>query len=326
MTRIGVVSSGAETVSMLDVETLQEVSRTKVAAQPHEAVLDRGRGVVLVTHPYEHGTYNSPGPAQNMISVLDASSTPRVVDQIEFPQGAAPHGMAIDEVRDELFVTVESDEGGLAIVDLKSRQVQTILPTGGRPHWCAYSERHRTVLLTCKANPWIVAVDIESGGSRRLPWAAGSEGVATSLDGRSFYATFGTVGSGHSSLVRISADTGEELARANFPTELCPVHVTPTGDVLVADFVTSAAGSRTRRGTAFLLDANSLLTLRTYEVGQGAITAFSDAQGRGYVSSLWDGTLTVLDLARDGAQRCVHLDAITRNRAGQGAHGVFVVE
>lgn len=72
------------------------------------------------------------------------------------------------------------------------------------------------MLLTCKADPWLVAVDLDRSTRRRLPWPGGSEGVAASLDGESFYVARGTVGSGSSSLVKVSAVTGEELARAAF--------------------------------------------------------------------------------------------------------------
>jgi len=322
---VGVVSSTGGKLKVLDHAALSHLKSVPLDPQPHEALVADRRGEVYVTHTYRHGTYNAAGPAHHLITVLRSSDlTP--LEEIALPAEAAPHGLVLDAEQNRLFVTVESDGGGLAIVDLNTRRCE-VIKTGGRPHWCAFSFATNEVVLTCKENPWLVVVDTVTKAVRRLDWPSGSEGIEVSRDGRYMYVTQGTAGKAPYGLAKLDLTTGEIVAECANNAALVPVHMTTEGYLLTAEFdVRPPAEGRpagVRPGHGYRLDPDTLDIQADWPIGRGGISITSDSDGRGYFSALTDGTVTVVDLLQGSIIDQVTVDA-GDGGPNQGAHGIVI--
>jgi YVTN family beta-propeller protein len=146
----GFSSNGKEAKSSLvDLKTLQTVSKTDTGANPDAIVYEPNRREVYV--------FNHTG---NSCTVIDAKSA-SVVTTIQL--GGSPEFAAVDEAAGRIYCNIE-DKSEVAVIDTLKHEViaRWALAPGEEPSGIALDARHHRLFAGCH-NKTMVMLDTETG-------------------------------------------------------------------------------------------------------------------------------------------------------------------
>jgi len=172
-----VVNQKSDTITLVDLATLEAYRHVPVVGGPHEAAASPDGRTVVVTN------YNKPGAPQKTLSViaLPSGETLRTIDLGEY---AMPHDVRwVDAER--VVCTVEADSA-LLVVNVNDGRVERVFQTGNRgSHMLALSEDRKRLYCSNMGGGSVSAFDFESGAKLKdIPTGKECEGVGVSLDGR----------------------------------------------------------------------------------------------------------------------------------------------
>ncbi|MFF9063897.1 YncE family protein [Streptomyces sp. NPDC014891] len=329
---LAVVSQSGPTVSFFDASTDRHLGGVDVPAEPHELCFDATRRLLWCSLTYHSGYYHANGGRRSDLAVLDPD-TRRVVEIVDLGPEHGPHGLALDAVRDRLYVSVEGSDdrpGGVVVIDTATRRPLGRIDTDAPgPHWFAVDPAGRTGFATNKEAPFVSVVDLEGGVLVAKAEVPGSEGLAVSADGSQVfvagpYADFAATGARSAPGIRV-LDVRTASVVDVLPTRdvVLPVHLTSTGRLLAGEVRTTAdPGSRLGRpapGRLTVFAAGTRERLGEVEVGLFPLTVTSSPDGRlAYVSCAVSSTVDIVDL--ETLERLTRLDVAKRGEAG--AHGL----
>jgi len=162
----GFSSNGKEAKSsVVDLKTLQTVSKTDTGANPDAIVYEPNHREVYV--------FNHTG---NSCTVIDAKSA-SVVTTIQL--GGSPEFAAVDEAAKRIYCNIE-DKSEVAVIDSSKHQVVARWPLapGEEPSGIALDARHHRLFAGCH-NKMMVMLDTETGKViTTVPIGAGVDGCA----------------------------------------------------------------------------------------------------------------------------------------------------
>jgi YVTN family beta-propeller protein len=162
----GFSSNGKEAkASVVDLKTLQTVSKIDTGANPDAIVYEPSRREVYV--------FNHTG---NSCTVIDAKSS-SVVTTIQL--AGSPEFAAVDEAAGRIYCNIE-DKSEVAVIDTSKHEVvaRWALAPGEQPTGIALDARHHRLFSGCH-NKMMVMLDTESGKViGAVPIGAGVDGCA----------------------------------------------------------------------------------------------------------------------------------------------------
>ncbi len=146
-TRVYVVNSGGDTVSILDPAANKVVGSIRVSPNPHGLVFSPDRTTLYVTS--ETG---------NVLDVVDRRGS-KVVRRV--PLGRRPNNLALTPDGRRLYICIR-DEGNVEIVDTRSLTVVKKVPVGKTPHNVYCSADGKWMIATSMGDRKIVAINTET--------------------------------------------------------------------------------------------------------------------------------------------------------------------
>jgi len=162
----GFSSNGKEAkASVVDLKTLQTVSKIDTGANPDAIVYEANRGEVYV--------FNHTG---NSCTVIDAKSA-SVVTTIQL--AGSPEFAAVDEAAGRIYCNIE-DKSEVAVIDTSKHEVvaRWALAPGEEPSGIALDARHHRLFVGCH-NKLLVMLDTNKGKViANAPIGAGVDGCA----------------------------------------------------------------------------------------------------------------------------------------------------
>ncbi|MEV7525406.1 YncE family protein [Streptomyces sp. NPDC091371] len=343
MTQIGknadflaVASQSGSTITFFDAADFRRLSVLEVPNEPHELCFDPVRRRLYATITYRSGYYHANSGRAHELVVIDPDRR-RILNIVDLSPERAPHGIALDPSGRLLWVSVEAydaEDGALVALDADSlKPVRRVPVAAPGPHWFALAPDGSRAYSANKEAPFLSVVDTGAAGSAgtfgRIP-VPGSEGIATSPDGRFVYAAapkgdFGVTGTVPDAGVRvIDTATGALVLTHRTDGFVFPVHATATDLVLAGELRMRAGGPGLGEQAPGLLHVYGTDGSEhgCVEVGAFPLTITSSPDGRyGYVAAVSSSTVTVVDLARLKVVTTLHVD----RTAEAGAHGLAYI-
>ncbi|WP_371476912.1 YncE family protein [Kitasatospora sp. NBC_00315] len=329
---LAVVGQGGPSVSFFDAVSDRHLGSVETLAQPHELCFDPSQRLLWCTMTYHSGYYHANGGPRTELTVIDPD-TRRIVEVVDLAPEHAPHGLALDQARGRLYVSVEGSAdrpGGVVVIDTRTgRPVGRIDTDAPGSHWVAIDAAGRTAYVANKEAPFVSVLDLDRAALVAKVEVPGSEGLAVRADGTRAYvaAPYGgafAAGDGPAPGIAVidtrTATVVETLATRN---RVLPLHLTSTGRLLAGEVRVEhdAAGRVARmapgRLTVFSTDTHE--QLGAVEVGLCPLTVSSSPDGRiAYVACYASSTVDVVDL--ETLRRLARLDLT--GLGGSGAHGL----
>ena len=172
-----VVNQKSDSITLVDLATLEAYRHVKVVAAPHEAAVSPDGRTVVVTN------YARPGAPQRWLSViaLPSGETVRTIDLTPYRK---PHDVRwVDAER--VVCTAEADSA-LLIVHVGTGAVERVIRTGNAlSHMLALSTDRRRIYCSNMTAGSVSAFDFATGEKLAdIPTGKECEGVGVSPDGR----------------------------------------------------------------------------------------------------------------------------------------------
>lgn len=313
-----VVNTWSEDAVFYDLDTFEELHRFDVPPQPHEIRHDRKRGVVYVTLPYRDGFYDIHEQKASELVVIDLESR-KVAEVIDLSPEVGPHGMCLDEASDVLWMSVETDEGGVIGLDLESREIVGRVSTGkgdGKPHWMTMLSDASKIYTANKESRFASVVDLKAGELKaQVPMPGGSEDVELGPDESRLF-----VSSREDPVLHvIDTATDEECGRVELDDVPGRLHLTTDGKLIVTHFhFPYQTAGKIEPGRISIVDPETHEQLRSMTVGRGPVDLTSSPDGKlGYICNAQSGTVFEVDLES--------MDIRHSAVAGDAPHGVMVI-
>jgi len=317
-TTLLVVNTWSEDAVFYDLADLNEVVRFKLPPQPHEIRHDRKRNLIYVSLPYRDGFYDIHEEEASELVVIDLESK-EVTDVIDLSPELGPHGMCLDERSDVLWMSVETDEGGVIGFDLESREQFTKITTGkgeGKPHWMTMLAEKGKIYTANKQSRFASVVDVEDGVLKcEIPTPGGSEDVELNADGSRLF-----ISSREDRVLHvIDTESDEECARVELDDTPGRLQMTGDGKLIVTHFhFPYQTGGKIEPGRISIVDPESLEQVRSMTVGRGPVDLTSSPDGKlGYICSANSGTIWEIDLDEMDLRRAVTV--------GTAPHGIMLL-
>lgn len=128
------------------------------------------------------------------LSVINCRKQRTIVDTIDISPYKGPHGIALDQARDILYVSVEGGipgskaAGGIVGIDLATRKVVKAIASGHYSHWFVMTPDGRKAYTCNKEAGFVSVVDlIREKLLGKIDMAGGCEQPGISRDGRWVY-------------------------------------------------------------------------------------------------------------------------------------------
>ncbi|MEU6480351.1 YncE family protein [Streptomyces sp. NPDC047017] len=305
------VSQSTAAVSFFDAASDQYLGAVETLAEPHELCFDPVHRLLWCTQTYRSGFYHAHSGRRTELTVIDPDLR-RVVEVVDLAPEQAPHGIALDAVRNRLYVSVEGSAdrpGGVVVIDTGTRRPVGRIDSGAPgSHWVALDAAGRTACVANKEAPFVSLLDLERGTLTAKAGVPGSEGVAVSADGtRAFVAapyngSFAAPGDRPApgiQVVDIESATVVDTLPAQDP--VMPLHLTGAGLLLAGEVAVEPerrpGGVRMAPGRLTVFSAATGERLGGLEVGRCPLTITSSPDGRiAYVASYASGVVDVVDL------------------------------
>ncbi|QTD50854.1 YncE family protein [Sulfidibacter corallicola] len=159
-------------VAVVNTTSWRVVAAVPVASYPQRLYLQQDGSFLWVAH-------------RGGVSAVSCE-TFEVVARVD--TGPGPHDLVGDRDNRYLFVA-NSGADSVSVVDMRQRRKTTDLPVGRQPISLSYSATAESVLVACRKDGVIAAIDVASRTLRaRMPTAPGLRQVAFAPDGRLAFA------------------------------------------------------------------------------------------------------------------------------------------
>ena len=174
-----VVNQASDTVTLVDLATLEAYRHVPVVGGPHEVAVSEDGARAIVTNYRKRG-----GDTQKTLSLLSLpdGDTLKTIDLGEF---RAPHD--VHWVNGRQVVTTVEDNQALLLVDVETGRIERVYKTGrGGSHMLALSPDKRRLWSSNMSGGGSVSVfDFETGEKiRDIDTGKECEGIGVSPDGR----------------------------------------------------------------------------------------------------------------------------------------------
>ena len=172
-----VVNQKSDTITLVDLATLEAYRHVPVVGGPHEAAASPDGRSVVVTN------YAKPGAPQKSLSLI-ALPSGETIRTINLGEYRMPHDVRwVDAER--VVCTVEADSA-LLVVNMTTGKVERVFETGNRgSHMLALSKDRKRLYCSNMGNGSVTAFDFASGAKLKdIPTGSECEGVGVSPDGR----------------------------------------------------------------------------------------------------------------------------------------------
>ncbi len=321
-TQMMVVNCWGEDAVFYDLDTLPETARITLPPQPHEIRHDPKRNLVYASLPYLDGFYDIHKNKAHDLIVIDPDMK-EVVGVVDLSPNAGPHGLYLDTDRDLLWISVESDGGGVLALDLTSRKVTQRIPTGegeGRPHWMTGTRDGRTIYTANKQSRFVSVLDTVSGSLvAQIPVPGGAEDVELSADETRLYITSRELPVLHVA----DTTTNQETSRIELDDLPGRVLLPKDGKLVVTffHFPYQTPSGRAEQGRIAIVDPQTASQERTITVGMGPMDFTTSVDGSLlYVTNSRSGTMYEIGLEEFDVRR-----AIRTGPLGHASHGVLLL-
>lgn len=298
-TRMLVVNTYGKDAAFYDLETFTETKRFELPPTPHEIRHDTKRGLAYVTLPYKDGFYDIHEAKASDLAVIDLERE-EVVEVIDLSPEVGPHGMHLDASTDLLWMSVETDGGGVVALDLESREIVARIATGdgdGKPHWITGSADGSTIYTANKESRFVSVIDVVAGELKaQIPMPGGSEDVELNQDGSRLF-----VSSRELPVVHV-VDTATDEVCGEVKVEELPgrLQMTSDGKLVVTHFnvkVVEGESIRFLQGRVSIVDPEELTVKQSIAVGKAPCDLITSPDGSvAYVTNAQSGTLFEVDL------------------------------
>ncbi|MEP5765057.1 MAG: YncE family protein [Halieaceae bacterium] len=259
-------NKSAASVSLLDLDSGEEVALALTDPGPHEIAVSADGKLAVVTN---YGTAEAPGRSLSVIDIVEG----KTVGTIDLGKYTRPHGILFLPDARRALVTAEG-AGVLLLVDIYLGVVEAAISTGQRgSHMLAYDASGQRAYVANIASNSVSLINVRDRELLSFEGTGrGAEGIALAANGRDLW----VANRGEDTVSLLDArylDSKEKLELPGFPirVEIMPL----SGKVLV----TSA-----RSGELSIIDPQSLAVERTVSLGlqrQGAADGlFADLFGK----------------------------------------------
>lgn len=338
---LSVVSSNGRNIHFFNAKTYEKLGSVESpVTEPHELCVDSKRQLLYVSITYRSGIYGHAEEKSHEILVIDLS-TFTIIEMIDISPELAPHGLAFDERNDLLYASVESNGGGVVVINPNTRKVINRISTGAKgSHWFAIHPDGTKGYSANKEAPFVSVLDLckkELLSKISIPF--GSEEIAISPKGHRVYvpspSLSGDCKNEQPALSMINTETDEIIKTTIFSELIHPVHVTNDGKVLLGHLRFQEKNGATSReigdsapGYVSILDGETLQVLGTIEIDLFPLNIRSSSDGTiGYVSNFKSGTVSVLDLINYKNVHTINLNEGDQSAPSvQNAHGIAYIE
>ena len=285
-----VANQGSHSVSAIDVNARTERTLA-IPIAPHNVQMCGPKVLLAVGFLDVSGSYGMVGEPGRLLSI-DPKAL-RVRSGIDI--GSSPAHVVCDSKGRLAYVTL-SGENAVAVVDVASMRRLAKIPVGRYPHGLRMSSDDRTLFVANVRDDDISVVDVRARRLVRNIAVGGSPNqVAVSPDGKMVYATL----SNTNEVVRVNVAQGRVTKRLRLG--LNPAQVTITNDG--KELVVANEGTLDSPGSdVVIVDAATLLPIAAVTVANGPYGVAIDGR-RAYVTSVFSGALTSIDLVRHRAIR-----------------------
>jgi YVTN family beta-propeller protein len=175
-----VANKSEDSVSLVNLRTLQVVGKVATGRGPHEvAVSPDGKWAFAA---------NYEGPGDN-ISILDLKAREEK-GRIRLDPYRRPHGLAISKDGTRLYVTCEANQSVLEI-ETATGKIVRVFPTGQRiTHMLALAPDGRRLYAANIGSGSVTVLDLMAGRAvAHIATGAGCEGIDVAPDGKEIWAT-----------------------------------------------------------------------------------------------------------------------------------------
>jgi YVTN family beta-propeller protein len=269
-----------------DPKTFQETASIETPKNPHDLVISADHKFAYVPI-YGAGIYNRNPNPEHEVEVVDLAAH-KIVATIDLLPYHAPHGIQIG-ASGTLYVACDADRT-IVMIDSKTRKVTGTLDSEGTGHWIAVLPDESKLYVANKADKFYVTViDLKTRKTvARIPMPTGTEGIATSPDGKMVVAM--DKDEPMITVIDPRTDTAERIALKDQTKAAYKVYFSPDGKKLL----TMSSASR----TANVFDtANLRGEQRTFVTGKDPMGfAFSPDGKTVLVANHGDGTVSVVDM------------------------------
>ena len=214
--RLIVANKAEDTISLVNLKTLQVVGKVGIGRGPHEvAVTPDGKWAFSAN-------YEGPGDS---ISVVDLE-TGQERGRIRLDPYRRPHGLAISKDGRRLYATCEANQSILEI-GIATGKISRVFPTGQRiTHMLALAPDGRRLYAANLGSGSVTVLDLVDGKVvAQIATGAGCEGIDVAPDGKEVWATNREAGT--ISIIETGANrVGDHLPCPGFPIRL---RFTPDG-------------------------------------------------------------------------------------------------
>ena len=337
---LAVATCTGQSISFYEIASGKRIGFVEgLLAEPHELRHDKSRDVLYMSHTYRDGMYGAYSTYSHEISVIKCSEM-KLIDVIDVVPSRAPHDIAIDELNDLLWVTVEKISndvgGGLIGIDLKTRVVTKCIECHAKIHWFVMTRDAKKAYTCNKGAPFISILDLENECIVGKIEVRGTEQPDISRCGRymlfpSPTLKFGSLPEEPSVLI---VDTVNDQIVRSLPLGEgfgpAAVHVTAAGTVMVAQYCFDTTASRPTpiSGRVSLYDSTCKQLLGEIRVGTMPLTMRSTSDGSiGFVAHAKGGTVDVIDLGTMTKIQTLDVDVVpsAANKFQTTAHGMALI-
>ena len=344
---LAVVSQSGESLSFFDLSSGKRTGQlSNLTSEPHELLLDRRTNLLYLTHTYEHGMYGNHGKYSHELSVIDCANGRQVVDTIDISPYKGPHGINLDQLHDILYVSVEggipgsSPGGGIVGIDLKTRKVVKAIGSGHYSHWFVMTSDGKKAYTCNKEAKFISIIHLENEKlAGKIDIDNGCEQPGISKDGRwAYFPTPALSMSGHSPtepyIQVIETSTDKIVKYIPMDLRAMVVYVDAKDRLLLGqynlEFDEKAKKPIPHNGKLLVLapEDEGFTELGTVDVEEMPLTVFSSPDGsRAFVSNIFSGTVTIVDMNAMKGERTLEVDTVRRQdkTMHQGAHGLALI-
>ncbi|KAK4545840.1 hypothetical protein LTR36_002404 [Oleoguttula mirabilis] len=345
MSTLAVVSQSGQTLNFFHLASGKRTGQLRdLTAEPHELCYDQRTGLLYISHAYEHGWYPAHGTFGTKISVVDSMQR-KVVEMIDVSPAKGTHYLVLDSKRDILYASVEDgvgcgpNAGGIVGICLKTRKVIKAIRSGHKTHWFVMTPDGAKAYTCNKEAGFVSVIDLVNERMvGRIDMPGGCEQPGISGNGELAYFPSPTIGgsrSGAGFAIQVIDTTTDRMVQSiSLDLGAVTVHVDSEDRLLVGQYRIGFSAGSTKPvplygGLLLLASAREgYRELGRLETGVVPLTIFASPDGqRAFVSNIFLGTVTVVDLSTMTVERTLQVDTESRADKGlhQGAHGLALI-
>jgi len=215
--------------------------------------------------------------------------------------GVSPAHVVCDSRGRFAYVTLSSSNA-VAIVDVETMTIAAKIPVGEYPHGLRMSDDDRLLFVANAREGSISVIDLRSRKElKRIAVGGQPSQVAVSPDGRAVYATL----SDTNEVIAVNVAAGRVTKRLRVGTNPAQIAINAEGTMLVA----ADEGTFDSPGSdVAIINPATLRPIASVDIRNGPYGVAIEGD-RAYVTSVFAGTLTVIDLTKYRAIRTFALGA-----------------